>query len=132
MQRRTLSVLAALAAALPLASQAGTMDYTFVELGYVDAEVDDFDVDGDGFELRGSVAFHPNFFAFAEYQDLGLDGGADVTTMQVGVGGRYALNDKLDLVGRLGVVRADLEWRRFNLAEDEDGSTIGAYLRGEV
>ena len=69
MQRRILSGLAALAAALPLASHAETMNYSYAELGYVDTSLDGEgrDVDGDGFALRGSLAVHPNFFVFAAY-----------------------------------------------------------------
>jgi Outer membrane protein beta-barrel domain len=132
MQRRTLSVLAALAAALPLATQADTMDYSFVDLGYVDTELDDIDVDGDGFALRGSLAFHENFFAFAELEDLGFDFGVDVTQFNIGVGGHMPLNEKIDLVGRFGIVKADLEADRFGVEEDEDGFTLGARLRGQV
>src|SRR6187401_3101413 len=57
MQRRILSGLAALAAALPLASHADVMDYSFAELGYVDTSLDTSgdDVDGNGFALRGSL-----------------------------------------------------------------------------
>ena len=131
MLRRTLGVLAALAAALPLTTQADTMDYSLVELGYVDTELDDVDVDGDGFALRGSVAFMEKFFGFAEYQDLGFDRGIDYTAFKVGVGGHLPLNEKIDLVGRFGIVKADLEADRFGLEEDEDGFTLGARVRGE-
>ncbi|MGH8178946.1 MAG: outer membrane beta-barrel protein [Steroidobacter sp.] len=132
MQRRTLSVLATIAAALPLATQAGTMDYSFVELAYLDTELDAPDVDGDGFALRGSIPFLENFFAFAEYEDLGFDLGVDVTTFQVGAGGHWPLNEKVDLVGRFGIVKRDLEARRFGFDEDEDGFTLGARVRSEV
>src|SRR4051812_40099125 len=79
MQRRILSGLAALAAALPLASHAETMSYSYAELGYVDTTLDGdgVDVDGDGFALRGSLAVHPNFFVFANYQDLSFDRNVD-------------------------------------------------------
>jgi hypothetical protein len=135
MQRRTLSVLAALAAALPLATQADTMDYSFVDLSYVDTELDDANVDGDGFALRGSIAFLDSFFGFAEYEDLGFDLGIDVTQFKVGVGGHMPLNEKIDLVGRFGIVKADFEaegpfGRR--IEADEDGFTLGAHLRGQV
>jgi len=132
MQRRILSVLAALAAALPLAGQADTMDYSFVELGFVDSELDEPNVDGDGFALRGSLEFHPSFFAFAELQDLGYDFGVDVTSIAVGAGGHYPLNEKVDLVGRFGIVKYELEADRFDLDDDADGFTIGGRVRGEV
>lgn len=130
MLRRTLSALAVLATALPLSTQADTMDYSFVEIGYVDAELDDFDVDGDGFALRGSLPFHKNFFAFAEYEDIGYDFGVDTTSIVVGAGGHWPLNEKIDLVGRLGIVRADYDFPGGD--DDEDGFALSARVRGEV
>jgi hypothetical protein len=135
MQRRILGVLAALAAALPLASQADTMDYSYVELGFVDSERDiddDRSVEGDGFALRGSLEFHPSFFAFAEVEDLGYDEDVDVTSIAVGAGGHYPLNDKVDLVGRFGIVKYDVDAGRLGFNADEDGFTLGARVRGEV
>ncbi len=132
MQRRILSGLAALAAALPLASHADVMDYSFAELGYVDTELDGdgFDVDGDGFALRGSLAVHPNFFVFAGYQDLSFDFGVDVSSLEVGGGARWPINDKVDIVGKLGIVKAELEAGPFDA--DDDGLLLGARLRGVV
>src|SRR5262245_10513133 len=109
MQRRTLSWLAALLASVPFASHAENMSYTYAELGYVDTKQDDLDVDGDGLALRGSIAFMNNFFAFASYEDLGYDFNIDVTKLQVGVGGHWPLNDKIDLVGRIGIVKAEID-----------------------
>lgn len=131
MQRRTLSVLAALAAALPFAAQAETMDYSFVELGYVDAEIDRPNVDGDGFALHGSLAFHPSFFAFAEIEDIGYDLGVDVTSFQVGAGGHYPLGQKLDLIGRVGIVRQDID-APGRFGGDQDGFALGGRIRGEL
>lgn len=133
MQRLSLSLLAVLAATLPLTSQADTMDYSYAELSYVDTELDaDQNVDGDGLELRGSVQFHENFFAYAGYQDLGFDFGIDATRFDVGVGGRWPLNEKVDVIGRFGIVRAEVEFDRFGADADEDGFLLGARLRSAV
>jgi hypothetical protein len=132
MQRLILSALAALAATAPFATQAETMDYSYAEFGYVETELEvgDFEVDGDGFALRGSVAFLENFFAFAGYEDIGFDGGVDSTTLVVGVGGHWPVNERMDIVGRLGIVNAEVEAGPFD--EDEDGFLVGARLRGVV
>ena len=132
MQRRILSVLAALAAALPLASHAETMDYSYAELGYIDTELDGdgFDVDGDGFGLRGSLAVHPNFFVFAGYQDLSFDFGVDASLLEVGGGGHWPLSDKIDLIGKLGIVKAELEAGQAEA--DDDGFLLGGRVRGVV
>ncbi|HTJ20382.1 MAG TPA: outer membrane beta-barrel protein [Steroidobacteraceae bacterium] len=132
MQRRILSGLAALAAALPLASHAETMNYSYAELGYVDAELDGggFHVDGDGFALRGSLAVHPNYFVFANYQDLGFDGGVDTSLLEVGGGGHWPLNDKVDIIGKVGITKAEIDAGRFDA--DDDGLLLGARIRGIV
>ena len=132
MQRRILSGLAALAAALPLASHADVMDYSYAELGYVDADFDadafDTDVDGDGFALRGSLAVNPNFFVFAGYQDLDFDFDVDASLLEVG--GHWPLSDKIDIIGKLGIVKAEVDVGRFN--DDDDGFLLGARVRGVV
>lgn len=132
MQRRILSLLATLTTVLPFASQAGTMNYTYVELGYVDTEIDvgPNDLDGDGFALRGSLAVHENFFVFTGYEDLGLERGADLTTFYIGGGARWPLGNKLDIVGRVAIVKSEIEIG--NRDQDDDGFLLGARLRGEV
>jgi hypothetical protein len=132
MQRRTLSGLAALAAALPLASHADVMDYSYAEAGYIDTQLDGDggDVDGDGFGLRGSLAVHPNFFVFASYQDLSFDFNIDASLLEVGGGARWPLSDKVDIVGKLGIVKAELDAGPFDA--DDDGFLLGARVRGVV
>ena len=132
MQRRILSGLAALAAALPLASHAETMNYSYAELGYVDTTLDGdgVDVDGDGFALRGSLAVHQNYFVFANYQDLSFDGGVDTTLLEVGGGGHWPLSDKVDIIGKVGITKAELDSGRFDA--DDDGFLLGARVRGVI
>jgi Outer membrane protein beta-barrel domain len=132
MQRRILSGLAVLAAALPLASHAETMNYSYAELGYVDTELstDGGDVEGDGFALRGSLAVQQNFFVFANYQDLSFDAGIDASLLEVGGGGHWPLNDKVDLIGKVGISKAEIEVGPFDA--DDDGFLLGARLRGVV
>jgi hypothetical protein len=134
MQRRILRGLALAALALPLASHADVMDYSYAELGYIDADFDadafDADVDGDGFALRGSLAVNPNFFVFAGYQDLDFDFDVDASLLEVGGGGHWPLSDKIDIIGKLGIVKAEVDVGRFN--DDDDGFLLGARVRGVV
>jgi hypothetical protein len=132
MQRRIFGGLVALAAALPLASHADVMDYSYAELGYIDTEFDGdgFDADGDGFGLRGSLAINQTFFVFAGYESLDFDFDVDLSTLEVGGGARWPLSDKVDLVGRLGIVKAEAEVGQFDA--DDDGFLLGARVRGVV
>jgi Outer membrane protein beta-barrel domain len=133
MDKRILSGLAALAAALPLASHADVMDYSYAEIGYVDTELStdgDDDISGDGFALRGSLAVHPNFFVFAGYEDLSFDFGVDTSLLEVGGGGHWPLSDKVDIIGKLGIVKAEIDVGPFDA--DDNGFLLGARVRGVV
>ena len=118
-----------LLAAAPLAALAEDMSYSFVDLAYVDTEIDGVGPSLDGFALRGSVGFATNWFAFGEYADQSVSG-VDVTSISVGIGGHYGLAESLDLVGRLGWTQAEVDSGPFN-AED-DGYLVDLGLRGRV
>ena len=58
------------------------LSYTWLEADYLNLDVDDFDDDedliddwddGDGWGVRGSFAFTPNFFGFAGYSETDSD-----------------------------------------------------------
>ena len=97
------------------------MDYSFAEFGYVDTHVDSngVDVDGDGFALRGSLAVNPNFFVFAGYQDLTSTSTSTLSLLEVGGGGHWPLSDKIDLIGKVGIVKAEIDAGPFD--DDDDG-----------
>jgi opacity protein-like surface antigen len=83
--------------------------YTFAEIGYVNADYDDIDDDGDGFLVGGSYALTRNVHAVADYSDLDLDGNADASIWSVGAGVNYALRPGLDAVGRLRYIDAEVD-----------------------
>ena len=115
--------------ALPLASHAEDMSYSFVDLGYVETDVDGGGPNLDGFGLRGSIGFAEHYFAFAEYSNQS-DSGFDVDQITVGIGGHYGLSDSLDLVGRAGWYKADVSGG--GLSADDDGYLVSAGLRGKL
>jgi long-subunit fatty acid transport protein len=105
------------------------MSYSFVDLGYIAADIDGVDSTADGFALRGSIGFAEHYFAFTEYSNLSVSGG-DFDQITVGLGGHYGLSDNLDLVGRAG-------WFKVNASDpggsfDDDGYLLSAGLRGKV
>lgn len=112
--------------------------YTYAQLGYVDAELDDVggtDVDGDGFNVGGSVAIADMAYVFAGYTDgeFDVDGyGIDVdyTAINAGIGVNYAVSGTVDLVGELAFVSAELEAGGFD--EDEDGYSLRGGVRGMI
>ena len=61
-------------AAAPLAALAEDMSYSYVDLAYVDTEVDGVGPSLDGFALRGSISFAENWFAFGEFAAQSVSG----------------------------------------------------------
>ena len=116
-------------AALPLASHAEDMNYSFVDLDWIQTDIDGVSSSADGFALRGSVGFAEQFFAFAEYSNQSVSGG-DVDQIAVGLGGHYGLSDNLDLVGRAGWLNVDASGSGSGF--DDDGYLLSAGLRGKV
>ena len=129
-KRVILGSIAALGLAGPALAQDG-FSYSYVELGYVNTEIDDPDIDGDGFGLRGSLEVAPNLHVFTEYSDLEFDGNVDGSTFELGGGLNWALAPNVDLIGTLSYVRAELDPPGPGDLDD-DGFALGLGLRGRV
>lgn len=128
MNAKTLMCAAVLA--LPLAASADNLSYRYVDVAHFPkAEIDagSIDVDGDGLQLRGSLPVYQNIFALAEFQDLDMDNGLDVTRMLVGVGGHWSIGNNLDLIVRGGVAHYEVDFGRFD--DDDTGLFAGVRLR---
>lgn len=116
-------------AALPLAAQAEDMSYSYIDLGYSEANLDNGPT-GDGFGLRGSVGVAENFFVFADYASWDFPAGVDVDLYSVGLGGRIGIADQVDLVGRVGYAKADASAGGFSA--DDSGYLVSAGIRAQV
>lgn len=136
MDNHLLKGLAALASALPLMSHAGTLDFSHAEISFIQSEIDDgpLEISGSGFGLRGSVAILNYFFAFAEYQNVDFDD-VDASLLLLGGGVHWPINDRLEIVGRLGMVRDEVEFSGLfgqDSSINEDGVLYGARLRAAL
>jgi hypothetical protein len=133
MKSRVLNAFAALAVLLPMSGQAANFGYSFVDFAVVpEFEADKLvgDNDGDGFQLRGSLAINETFFALVEIGDYELDNGVDFTRMAIGAGAHWPINQNLDFVARGGIVRYDADYR---FRDDDDiGFFAGARVRARV
>src|SRR5690606_34637663 len=100
---------------LPIAAAAQetapALDYTFVEVSYLNSELDagPLDVDGDGLGLEGSLALTDSVYVFGTYESYDYDFGVDATSYVLGGGYRLGLQPELDLVADLGWVHADVD-----------------------
>jgi hypothetical protein len=133
MRLRTLNLIAAASLAMPMALHAEQLNYNFVDITHfpkAEVDVDDFDEDGDGLQLRGSLSVYQNFFVFTEFQTLDIDRDVDTTRLLIGGGGHWPINDKFDIVGRLGIVNYEVD---AGVADDDDtGVFLGARVRALV
>ena len=123
-------LLAALSVAGPAMAEEG-FNYSYVDLGYVKSELDDYNVEGDGFGLRGSYEFTNNVHAFAGYTDQEYDFGVNATTMELGAGYAWPVNSNMDLIGSASYVHAEVKAPGFGSADDS-GLGLGVGVRGRV
>lgn len=133
MSSRVSRLFAAAAMTLPLVANAGDFSYRYVDLAFIpSAEIDvgNFDVDGDGFQLRGALPVYQNFFVLAEYLNLSFDQGIDSSRWMIGAGGHWPINNTLDVIARAGIVNYEVEVGPFD--DDDNGLFVGGRLRAKV
>ena len=118
-------LLAALLAAPALAED--PLSYGFVQLDYVDAELDG-GPDGDGFDLGLSVELGETLYAFGGYGDLDFEG-IELSSWTVGLGAHAPLGERASGFVQVGYIDADVEVVLFGTGED-DGWTAAAGVRG--
>ncbi len=106
------------------------MNYTNFEVSMIDVENDSVNGDGDGFALEGSYELNDCFHLFGEWQDQSLDFGIDGRSLELGGGYTHSFSDKLDFVGTLSYV--DAEVKQSNLTFDDDGLAVGGGIRSRV
>lgn len=133
MRGKSLAMIALLT--LPVVAGAQELSYRNVDFAYFpSAEIDTGsgggDIDGDGFQLRGMLPVHENIFVFAEFESLNYDFDVDTTRFAVGAGGHWPLSNNLDIVGRLGFGRYEVDVGPFD--DDDTGIIIGGRLRGMI
>lgn len=128
--KRMTALLSALA--LPIAAHADGFDYTFVEAGVLNSEVDagPFDVDGDGFGVSGSFALQDNLHVVAGYSDQDYDFGIDGSLLNVGIGFNTGISQDLDFVADFSYIDAEVASGLGSV--DEDGYGIGAGIRART
>jgi len=116
------AVLAALAVpGLALAD----MNYTSLEVDYLDLDADG-GVNGDGFQIGGSWELNDQFHLFGSWQDQSYDGGFDGETLEIGGGWNHGFSDTLDFVATLSLLDAEIE------DFSDDGLALGGGIRSRL
>lgn len=124
------SVLAALGSA-----QADELDYTYVEAGFGQVEIDGVDEEGDALFLGGSYGIGDTWLLFGEYSTAEFDvgGGAEVDFDQfvVGMGAHFPIATSVDFVGKIGYVdwSADVSTPVGSASIDDTGYMLSGGVR---
>ena len=122
----------AAALALPLSAMAEGLSYSYVEAGYVMADIDGGG-EADGFGFGGSYLFAPQIYATASYSRLKTDTSPkiEISGFSGGVGFRQPLNATVDANLEVGFIAADVDAGSFG-SDDDTGYSVGAGLRAMV
>lgn len=129
MNLKIASALIASAALLPVAAQAQSPSYSYLDLAYVETDIDGIGSNADGFALRGSFELTDSVFMFAGYLDQSVRN-IDFETYNVGFGYAWSFAPNMDLYGKLAYVKAEADGFGFNA--DDDGYGIGVGIRSFV
>ena len=129
MKLKFASALIASAALLPVAAQAQSPSYSYLDLAYVETDIDGIGSNADGFALRGSFELTDSVFMFAGYLDQSVRN-VDLETYNVGFGYAWSFAPNMDLYGKLAYVKAEADG--FGFSADDDGYGIGVGIRSFV
>ncbi|MGK0224026.1 MAG: opacity protein-like surface antigen [Limisphaerales bacterium] len=107
------------------------LSYDYIQATYIDTEIDDrnFNVDGDGLGISGSVSLNDNFFVNAGYASQEFDRGVDVDQWSIGLGGHMPLSSSTDLVGTVSYVDSEVDARFGSIHADGYGLGLGVRSR---
>ncbi|MDQ3288244.1 MAG: hypothetical protein M3Q42_08265 [Pseudomonadota bacterium] len=127
--KKHLALALALIAA-PLATSANELNYSFIEGGYIRADL--AGDSGDGLFARGSAAFGESFYGHASYQkatndELGFDVSLDEAT--IGVGYRIAMGVNVDFIAEASYIDIGADVEGFG-SSNYDGFRAALGVRG--
>jgi hypothetical protein len=115
-------------AALALSGQlsAAGPNYNFVEGRYlIDTDIDERNLDGDGFHLGGSYRFTGEIYAFGNLRFNDYDHGVDATVLNLGGGYILPIHSNWDSNFTFGMARWDVDG-----IDDEIGFELSGGVRG--
>jgi opacity protein-like surface antigen len=108
------------------------LSYDYVQGSYGSIDLDDsaIDADGTGFGISGSMRLNENFHITGEYQTADMDFGVDLSLFEAHLGYNTNISQNLDLIARIGYLRADID--ASGIGADDDGFLIGGGVRAAV
>jgi len=96
--------------------------YTYISLGFGSFDIEDFDDDSATLYGRASLGFLDFLYVFLDYENQSTDfQNTDTDLFGVGVGAHLDLSNRVDLIGELSWLTADVESDLANLDDSNDG-----------
>lgn len=111
-------------------AEADTLSYTYLRGGYVNTSLDNSSVDGDGVGLEGALGLNDSVFLLGNTTFQEFDFGIDVTRIEIGVGGHVPLANRLDAVGSVSYLHAEVDAGPAD--SDNNALGLGLGLRGRL
>lgn len=130
-QTTSILVLASVLALLAVEpATADNLSYTYAQVRFADVEVDDANLDGDGFIVGGAYRLNDKYFVFGGHRDIGFDQSRDASALKVGGGYIYPISERVHAVGKAFLARVEASRPGFSDTETGFGLEVGA--RGRV
>jgi hypothetical protein len=107
------------------------MNYSAVDISFVDIELDDdlANVDGDGFEVGVTFELNDKFFVLGSWQEQSLDFNIDGRELELGAGLHHPLGETVDFVATLSYIDGEIDAGIFSIDDDGLGVTAGIRAR---
>lgn len=133
MRLKIVSAVLAAAALVPSVSLAEGLSYSYLDVAYINTDIDRFDEDVDGFALRGSFEVADQVFIRAGYADqsttvFGFD--IDLQSFNVGIGYAWPIASATDLYGVVGYTSVEADAGGGSV--DDDGYELVVGVRSRV
>lgn len=112
---------------------AQAIDYSFVELGYLETELEgsNFDVDGDGYELNISADASETVAVVFGYQDIDFDLDVEARLMSLGIAYHKPYSNAGDMILGLAYLDSEVE-PPVGSTIDETGNEISLEIRSRT
>lgn len=125
-RRLGLNVVAVTAALMFAGAANAELNYDYLELRFIDAEIDagSNDIDGDGIEFGGSYKIADNVHLFGSYRALDFSG-FDLNTFSIGAGYMTPVAADTDLVARVAYIDGEVDTGRFENSDNGFGLSAG-------
>lgn len=122
------TVVTAAAVLLAGGVSAAELSYDYLELRFVDSEIDAGvnDIDGDGIKIGGSYQIADNVHTFGSYQTLDFNG-IDLNAFEIGAGYMTSIAPSTDFVARIAYINGEVETGIGNV--DDSGFSLAAGFR---